>query len=106
MGEAMKAVGYSETYSENPAHLKETDAWKLLMSQEVKDEKLVEVLNFLLDHKEWRAKDAGLDKALKIKNKYAPEKHHITVGTRPLAEIEDEISATLSEAIEALSGEG
>lgn len=95
-GEAMKSVGYSDSYSETPGALKETDAWKLLVNKEVKDEKLVKVLNYLLDHKEWRAKDAGLDKGLKIKNRYAPIEHNIRVK-RSLGEIEDEITEALSE---------
>ena len=95
-GEAMRLAGYSQSYSEAPQQLKDTDAWKLLVKTEIKDTKLLKVLNYLLDHKDWRANDAGLDKALKIKNRYAPSEHNVTVRKRPLYEIEDEIARTLS----------
>ena len=103
-GEAMRTVGYSQSYSEAPSQLKATDAWKLLVETEIKDEKLLRVLNYLLDHKEWRAKDAGLDKGLKLKNKYAASEHTITIRKRPLGEIDDEIAETLSEAGEFIHG--
>lgn len=102
-GEAMKSVGYSETYSEQPSRLIESDSWKDLVSREIKDEKLVKVLNGLLDHKEWRARDAGLDKGLKIKGKYGADKHEVTIK-RSVGEIETEIATTLSEALEIISG--
>ena len=102
MGEAMRAVGYSESYSENPDQLRETDAWKDLVRREIKDEKLVQVLNGLLNHKEWRARDAGLDKGLKIKGNYAPDKHEVKFK-RPVRDIEEEIAGTLSEALEIIS---
>lgn len=104
-GEAMESVGYSKSYSESPNQLRETDAWKDLVSREVKDEKLVKVLNYLLDHKEWRAKDAGLDKALKIKNRYAPSQHNVVVRKRSLGEVDDEIAEALSEIGEIIRGE-
>lgn len=105
MKDAMRELGYSESYADSSTHLKETDAWKLLVNNKIKDEKLVRVLNYLLDHKDWRAKDAGLDKGLKIKNKYAPSEHNVNIRKRPLGEIEDEIAGTLSEVGEIIHGE-
>jgi hypothetical protein len=104
MGEAMKSVGYSDSYSESPTQLKDTDAWKELVSQELPDEKLVKTLNYLLDHKEWRAKVPGLDMSFKIKRKYAPIDIDIK-RRRSVEEIEDEITGTLSEIGEIIRRE-
>ena len=103
MKEVMLECGYSESYSNAPSQLRDTDTWKRLVGEKLPDEKILKVLNFLLDHKEWRAKDAGLDKALRIKRKYAPTDIAIN-PSRSLEEIDEEIARPLSEAAELISG--
>jgi len=104
MEECMLELNYSPSYAKSSTHLKETDSWKELVNQELPDGKLIKTVNYLLDHKEWRAKDAGLDKGLKIKGKYAPINIDIK-RRRSVEEIEDEITGTLSEIGELIRGE-
>lgn len=42
------------------------------------DSSLIKVHKELLHNKDWRARDAGLEKAYKIRGKYAPEQMEIT----------------------------
>jgi len=68
---AMKDV-YAESSAKNPKNITQSKGWQELMEKYLPDKKLAQVHRYLLNHKDWRAKDAGLDKAYKIKKKYAP----------------------------------
>lgn len=107
MGEVMLELGYSESYAKNPNHLKETASWQALTEEQLPDELLTNVHKGLLTHKEWRARDAGLDKAYKIKKKYDTTiniKGAITQLSD--AEVENRIAELLSGVIGSLAGEG
>jgi hypothetical protein len=43
MSQAMKDLGYSESYSNSPDHIKKTKSWKKLMKKYLPDSKLVKV---------------------------------------------------------------
>lgn len=103
MGKVMLELGYSDSYSKNTNHLKETDSWQALLDEQIPDALLTKTMRGLLVHKQWRARDAGLDKALKTKNKYAPTTFLHTIK-RPIGEVEDEIAKTLSEISELIRG--
>jgi len=105
MGEAMVSVGYSKSYSESPVQLKRTDAWKELTDKELGDESLIKVHKKLLNHKQWRANDAGLDKAYKLKGRYKDESTitHKFGGTTD-EELERELAKELSTGISNQEG--
>lgn len=100
MGEAMKAEGYSDSYSKSPNHLKETESWQTLLGDKVQDKKLVTVLMKLLNHKSWRAYSDGLDKALKLKKHYGDITIKHELGELSDEELERGIAGVLAEAIE------
>jgi len=98
MEQAMLEAGYSPSYARASTRLKETDAWNRLLEKYLPDEKLAKKVDGLINHKEWRATDAGLTHAFKLKSKYAPEEHkHEITERRTLDEIDEEISKTISE---------
>ena len=68
---AMKDV-YAESSAKNPKNITQSKGWQELMEKYLPDKKLAQVHRYLLNHKDWRAKDAGLDKGYKIKGRYAP----------------------------------
>ncbi|MFA6525379.1 MAG: hypothetical protein WCT33_03910 [Patescibacteria group bacterium] len=74
IGKAMRESGYSEASAKNPKNLTDSKAWPDLMDTALPDSKLLAVHNNLLNHKDWRANDAGLDKAYKLKGKYSAQK--------------------------------
>lgn len=73
-GEAMREVGFSKAYSKNPKQMMSTKSWNELLEEELPDDELLKVHKGLLKDKNWKARDNGLDKAYKLKGKYAPEK--------------------------------
>ena len=97
-GSAMKELGYSENYALNPDQVKETDSWQKLMEEQIPDELLAQVHHGLLKHKEWRARDAGLDKAFKLKKRYdnALKITH-ELGRITDSELASEVSRAVSE---------
>lgn len=99
LGEAMRDVGYSDAYSKNPNHLRETVSWQVLVNKVLSDEKLIKVHAWLLKHKNWRARDAGLDKAYKLKKKYGDITIQHKFGELTDEDIEGEITGIFSEAI-------
>ena len=74
----MLKVGYSKNTSKQPGKVTKSDGWAELMDKYLPDKDLAKVHKQLLKHKDWRAKDAGLDKGYKVKGKYAPEKVEVT----------------------------
>ena len=105
IGEAMRNAGYSEAYSKNPNHFRETNAWQALMLMHISDQLLASVHHGLLIHKEWRARDAGLEKAYKLKKKYGDITVKHKFGELTDAELEAEIAGLVSEAIGFLQEE-
>ena len=91
---AMKAAGFSEAYAKNSGKLIESQTWQELTEGGLNDVLLVNVHRGLLAHKNWRARDAGLDKAYKVRGKYAPEQIELTkrkyqdLSNKELAELE------------------
>ncbi len=71
---AMREAGYSDRSAEKPQELTKSKGWQELMQEALPDEKLLEVHRGLLEHPDWHAREAGLDKAYKLKSKYAAEK--------------------------------
>lgn len=78
MKQSMIAAGFSKAYSKNSGQLTASKTWQELTEQELGDALLIKVHRGLLKHKDWRAKDAGLDKAYKVRGKYAPEQIELT----------------------------
>ncbi len=78
MKQAMIKAGYSEAYSKNSGKLINSQTWQDLTADVLSDAKLMEVHKELLSNKDWRARDAGLEKAYKIRGKYVPEQIEIT----------------------------
>ena len=75
---AMLAAGFSDAYAKNPKQLFNTKSWQEMTHEEMSDQLLVKVNVGLLNHKNWHAQDAGLDKAYKVRGKYAPEQVELT----------------------------
>jgi len=73
-GESMIKAGYSKNTAKTPTKMTKTKGWEQLLKQYLPDKKLAEVHSKLLKHKDWRARDSGLDKGYKLKGKYTPEK--------------------------------
>src|SRR3989344_4754928 len=69
---AMRKAGYSESYIKS-GHIKNTRSWQNLVEDVLPDEMLLMAHKALLQHKEWRARDAGLEKAYKLKKRYKEE---------------------------------
>ena len=70
---AMKEV-YKSTTAENPKTLTQSKGWNQLLEEYISDDELAKVHKGLLKNKDWRARDAGLEKGYKLKGRYAPEK--------------------------------
>ncbi len=70
IGEAMRLEGYSKSYSKSPSQLLSTVSWRDLVREQLPDELLAQVHRELLTNENWRARDAGLDKAFKLKGRY------------------------------------
>ncbi len=52
LGEAMRDVGYSESYSKSPNQIKDTRSWDTLLKEELPDNVLIERLGVLLKAKQ------------------------------------------------------
>ena len=88
----MRKVGYSKSSYKKPDIVLRSKGWQELMEKYLPDEKLAQVHKYLLNHKDWRAKDAGLDKGYKIKGKYAPVDVNIITKARKLKSIQDRLT--------------
>ncbi|KKQ66850.1 MAG: hypothetical protein US86_C0003G0093 [Candidatus Daviesbacteria bacterium GW2011_GWA2_38_24] len=94
MGQILKESGYSDSVCKHPDRVTKTKAWQQLMEQFLPDENLLRVHKELLENNDWRARDSGLDKAYKIKGKYADNK--IQIGaSEELEKILDKVSRIL-----------
>ena len=69
---AMKNAGYSDSYARS-GHIKSTQGWQGMVDELLPDDRLLQVHRGLLQSKEWRAREAGLDKAYKLKKRYTEE---------------------------------
>lgn len=69
MGQILKEAGYSDSVSKHPDRVTKTNGWQQLMEKFLPDQRLLQVHSELLENPDWRARDAGLDKAYKIKGK-------------------------------------
>ncbi len=70
----MREAGYSTRSAEKPQRLTSSKGWQDLMRDALPDEKLLQVHKGLLEHPDWHARDAGLEKAYKLKGTYQAEK--------------------------------
>lgn len=115
---AMKDLGYSDDYADS-AHIKNTNTWKELLESTLPDATLLKV------HKEGLKAESTLyatsdgeisdtmtvpdnnsrfkylDSGYKLKGKYAPTQLEVK-RRRSLAEIDEEIAATLGEVAELI----
>lgn len=66
---AGKKQNYKESYLK-AGQIHKTKAWNELLEEELPDKDLMKVHKGLLKHKDWRARDSGLDKGYKIKKRY------------------------------------
>lgn len=69
IGRAMIAAGYSKATAKTPQKLTRSKGWQQLVDKFLPDAKLLKVHSELLENKDWRARDAGLDKAYRLKGK-------------------------------------
>lgn len=124
MGKIMKELGYSQSYTKNPNHLKETKSWKDLMEQYFSDEDLAKLHKKLLEKKEILLRnnnttetieqiDTGqphsdakgaLDMAYKLKQKYGDITIKHKFGELSDEELEAEIADIISEAVGLTKG--
>ena len=100
----MKSVGYSDSYATSPTQLKQTDAWQKLMQEQIPDDLLAGVHHGLLKHKDWRARDSGLEKAYKLKKRYGDTTIVHKFGELSDAELEAELARELSKGIGTEAG--
>lgn len=91
IGKAMRAAGYSASTAKTPKKLTQSKGWEELMGDFFPDELLVKVHKSLLNDKNWRARNAALDKAYKLKGRYAPEKVVDEGYRRQIDELSDQI---------------
>jgi len=88
----MRKIGYSKSSCKKPDIVLRSKGWQELMEKYLPDKKLAQVHQYLLNHKDWRAKDAGLDKGYKIKGKYAPVDVNIITKAKKLKSIQDRLT--------------
>ena len=94
VSKSMVAAGYSKASAKNPQRLTESKGWQKLMEKYLPDKGLLQVHKGLLKNADWHARDAGLDKAYKIKGKYADSK--IQIGaSEELEKVLDRVSRLL-----------
>ena len=94
VSKAMKLAGYSPKSAKDPQRLTRSKGWQQLMEKYLPDDRLLQVHRGLLGNKDWRARDSGLDKAYKIKGKYADNK--IQIGaSEELEKVLDKVSKYL-----------
>ena len=93
MGEIMLESGYSKATTINPGkNLLNTNGWQELMDRYLPDDLLVKKNLELLNHKEWQAVNAGLDKAYKVKGKLIENLNaiQINIGRKSTEKLQDE----------------
>jgi hypothetical protein len=83
----MREAGYSSRSAEKPQELTRSKGWQELMDKHLPDETLLNVHKGLLKNHDWRAREAGLDKAYKLKGSYKATKVAIS---DPFADLSDE----------------
>ena len=94
VSKAMKLAGYSKSSAKDPQRLTRSKGWQELMEKYLPDKKLLKVHKELLENNDWRARDAGLDKAYKVKGRYADPK--IQIGaSEELEKVLDRVSRLL-----------
>lgn len=94
VSKAMKLAGYSPSSAKDPQRLTRSKGWQQLMEKYLPDDRLLQVHKGLLGNKDWRARDSGLDKAYKIKGRYADSK--IQIGaSEELEKVIDRVSKIL-----------
>ena len=94
VSKAMKLAGYSESSAKDPQRLTRSKGWQELMEKYLPDKGLLQVHKELLENPDWHARDSGLDKAYKIKGRYADNK--IQIGaSEELEKILDKVSRIL-----------
>ena len=86
---------YADSTAKRTNKLTKSKGWQELMEKYLPDEKLAKVHQYLLNHKDWRAKDAGLDKGYKVKGKYAPVDVNIITKAKKLKSIQDGLTQAL-----------
>lgn len=74
---AMREAGYSSRSAEKPQELTGSKGWKELMAEALPDVILFQVHRGLLKNSNWRARDAGLEKAYRLKGLYAPARMRV-----------------------------
>lgn len=91
MGEAMINAGYSEATAKTPQKLTESRGWEILLDEYMPDDLLAQKNLELLKSNNWKAVNAGLDKAYKIKGKYKDklEVEHTITAFKKYNELED-----------------
>ncbi len=99
IGQEMRKVGYARSTSNMPEEkLLKTKGWNELMKKYLPDELLAQVHKGLLEHKDWRARDAGLDKGYKIKRRYAPVEVNLDITKiQKLETLQKKLSKAISE---------
>lgn len=105
ISQAARDAGYSESYARS-GRLQKTKAWQQLIDQELPDEELMAVNRELLNNPDWRARQAGLHFAYRIKKKYDRDlniKHELSYRTDE--ELETEIAEIVGEALEMLAND-
>ena len=98
IGEAMREAGYSESTSKTPKRLTERLGWKELMDRHLPDDLLAQVHSELLHNEDWRAREAGLDKAYRLKARYVVPR--FIPEPDPLEELSDEELEEMSKEAE------
>lgn len=94
VSKAMKLAGYSDASAKDPQRLTRSKGWQELMEKYLPDKRLLKVHKGLLENKDWRARDAGLDKAYKVKGKYVDTKVQIG-ASEELEKVLDKVSRLL-----------
>jgi len=101
----MRKLKYSATYADSSNHLKETKSWQELLEREIPDDLLTKVHKGLLHHKNWQARNQGLDKGYKLKKRYDES---ITIKGKLAGisdeEIEGRIAGIISGVIGSIAG--
>lgn len=72
LGQAMKEAGYALSTSKTPQRLTQSKAWRDLMERYLPDGELFTAHRGLLNHRDWRARNAALEKAYRLQGRYAP----------------------------------
>lgn len=96
---AMRQAGYSARSAEKPQELTRSKGWAELMADALPDEKLLSVHKGLLDHKDWRAREAGLDRAYRLKGSYKADKVKFEDPLSDLSEEEIDLLIQENQAI-------